>query len=43
VKETHSSEDKEHEEISSLETGTEKYQNVAETEKRKATSAMQTL
>jgi hypothetical protein len=35
LQETHCSDDKEHEEISSSETGTEKYQHVAETEKRK--------
>jgi hypothetical protein len=35
LKETHRSEDKVHDEISSSETGTEKYQNVTETEKRK--------
>jgi hypothetical protein len=34
LKETHGSEDKGHDEISSSETGTEKYQNVTETEKR---------
>jgi hypothetical protein len=35
LKETHESEEKGHEEISSSETGTENYQNVIETEKRK--------
>jgi hypothetical protein len=35
LKETHESEEKGHEEISSSKTGTEKYQNVTETEKRK--------
>jgi hypothetical protein len=35
LKETHGSEDKVHDEISSSETGTEKYQNATETEKRK--------
>jgi hypothetical protein len=41
LKETHESEEKGHEEISSSETGTEKYQNVTETEKRKTPSARQ--
>jgi hypothetical protein len=41
LKETHESEENGHEEISSSETGTEKYQNVTETEKRKPTSARQ--
>jgi hypothetical protein len=41
LQETHCSEDKEHEEFSSSETGTEKYQNGTEQENEKTTSASQ--
>jgi hypothetical protein len=41
LKETHERDEKGHEEISSSENGTQRYQNVTETEKRKTTSARQ--
>jgi hypothetical protein len=41
LKESHESEEKGHKEISSSETGTEKYQSVTETENEKATSVRQ--